>query len=344
MNKTSREPEYMAIVFPGRSPTGIPTPELPNIKTTPKQAHIISAILSHCTLHGQERLIYLMEEWQRAGHVVAAGTTNVLLKIAVGNKLYSLAALRSGLFVTDPLIVLGWEDLRPSGVLPPKAVDRFQSAVTRIAPVHITKSTAHIYVDATFDQKRAGALLKALRDLAQTAHKPKPRPKFEWDASLPPLDITVGEKTRAGIQGTWQGCERRVQELYALLVQGWNQAGGTVHCNRPGRIYLRLTGRETEAGVLPWPMLHTFNLAVLAAPKGKRGPTVDIAWGLAHGNHAYMDYAAEDVARFEAVVSHLPGFSSQSVVRRIVIGDEFQSKHANRLLKAMLTLKSAGGA
>jgi hypothetical protein len=133
-----------------------------------------------------------------------------------------------------------------------------------------------------------------------------------------------------------------VQELYALLVQGWDQAGGAVHCYRPGRIYLRLTTRETEADVLTRPVHHAFNLAVLAAPKGKRGPTIDLAWELAHGPYAYMHYAVKEVAHFEAVVSHLPGFARQGVVRRIVVGDQFQSKHAKTLLKAMLALKAEG--
>lgn len=106
-----------------------------------------------------------------------------------------------------------------------------------------------------------------------------------WDASLPQLDITVGLQTLDGIQATLQACESRVQALYTLLVQGWNQAGGTVHCYRPGCIYLRLTTRGTEAGVLPWSMRHTFNLAVLAAPKGKRGPEIRVAWDLAYGDY-----------------------------------------------------------
>ena len=90
MNKTAREPEYMAIVFPGRSPTSIPTPALPNIKVTPKQARVISVVLSHSTQHGQERLIYLMEEWQRAGHgVLRVATSSSNCQSARPRKLHS---------------------------------------------------------------------------------------------------------------------------------------------------------------------------------------------------------------------------------------------------------------
>jgi len=44
------------------------------------------------------------------------------------------------------------------------------------------------------------------------------------------------------------------------------------------------------------------------------------------------------------VVSNLPGFERPGVVSRIVIDDRFETTHAKRLLKAMLALKSAGGA
>jgi hypothetical protein len=332
MKKRTPLQEYEVIFFQrGR-------PRLPKIPMTPKQALVAGDILARSTPHGQDILIYLMEEWQDADHIVEPTTTNILLKYTVGSKLYSMAGLRSGWVATNPLIVIGWEGLRKERMYPSKAIDKFQSAVTKITTPEITESAAHIVVDKAFDLDCAKGLLKAMHDLAQAAHKPRPKPKREWDASLPRLDITVGPETLYGIQDTLLACESRVQELFAVLIQGWNQAGGKVHCYRPGRIYLKLTTRETEAGVLPWPMRHTFNLAVLAAPKGKRGPTIDIAWNLARGEFAYMDYAAKKVKQFEAVVSHLPGFAQQGVVRRIVIDDQFQSKHAGRLLKAMLAL------
>jgi hypothetical protein len=324
MKKTPRLPEYEVIFFQRRRPT------LPDIQMTPKQARTIGAILSDYTPHGQAMLIYLMEGWQRAGYVVESTMTSIQLKYTLGSKLYTMAAWGSDLDPTNPLIVIGWEGLRKKGMFPSEAIDKFQSAITKITTVKVTESTAHIKVDDAFDLDCATALLKAMRDLSRAAHKPRPRPKRTWDASLPQLDITVGPVTLDGIQETLRACESRVQELYALLVQGWNQAGGTVHCYRPGRIYLRLTTG------------HTFNLAVLAAPKGKRGPTIDLAWGLAHGPFPYMYYAVKEVEHFEAVVSHLPGFARQGVVRRIVVGDQFQSKHAKRLLKAMLALKAEG--
>ena len=319
MKKRTPLQEYEVIFFQrGR-------PRLPKIAMTPKQALVASDILARSTPHGQDILIYLMEEWQGAGHVVEPTTTNILLKYTVGSKLHSMAGLRSGWVQTNPLIVIDWNVLRKLRMFPAKAIDKFQSAVTEITTPEITESAAHITVDDAFDLDCAKGLLKAMHDLSQAAHKPRPKPKRTRDSSLPRLDITVGAETLDGIRETLQGCESRVQELFAVLIQGWNQAGGKVHCYRPGRIYLKLTTRETEAGVLPWPMRHTFNLAVLAAPKGKRGPTITVAWGLARGEYAYMNYAVKKVKDFGAVVSHLPGFAQQGVVRRIVIDDQFPS-------------------
>ena len=331
MKKKTPLPEYEVIFFQrGR-------PRLPKIAMTPKQALVASDILARSTPHGQDILVYLMEEWQGAGHVVEPTTTDIVLKYTVGSKLYSMAGLRSGWVPTNPLIVINWNVLRKLRMFPAKAIDKFQSAVTEITTPEITESAAHITVDDAFDLDCAKGLLKAMDDLAQAAHAPRPKRKRTWDASLPRLDITVGTETLDGIRETLQGCESRVQELFAVLIQGWNQAGGKVHCYRQGRVYLKLTTRE-----IPRPMRHTFNLAVLAAPKGKRGPTITVAWGLARGEYAYMNYAVKKVKDFEAVVSHLPGFAQKKVVRLIVIDDRFQSRHARKLLEAMLALKSAG--
>lgn len=120
-----------------------------------------------------------------------------------------------------------------------------------------------------------------------------------------------------------------MQQLYATLIEGWAQAGGTVQCMRMGRIYLKFQARE-----------HKFNLAVLAAPKGKRGPAIDVDWNLATRDHPYLDYVPEAVADFEATVSKLPGFEQQGTITRLVIGEAFQSEHADTLLKSMLALKA----
>ena len=320
-----------------------PLPELPNIKMTPKEAQIIGTVLAYCDSHGQDIFRYLMERWQKAGYIVDPGTTGIGLKIPVGSKLYSLAAMRPGVGERRQLVILGWEGLRTQKVFPPKAIDKFQSAVTKIADVKVTESTGHIEVTETFDRECAKALLRAMRALAKAA-RPElaEEEKFEWDPNLPKMAIKVGAKTLAGIQDTLQACEPRVQQMYAILIEGWNQVGGTVQCSRPGRIYLQFKTGEHEFGEYG-KRSHQFNLAVLAAPKGKRGPSIDVAWNLATGDYAYLDYIPDQVARFEAVVSNLPGFEKKGMVTHLVIDETFQSEHAKTLLEAMLDLRTAEG-
>ena len=99
------------------------------------------------------------------------------------------------------------------------------------------------------------------------------------------------------MQETLLACEPRVQQVYTTLIEGWNQAGGTVQCSRPGRIYLKILSREHKFGEYGR-QSHKFNLAVLAAPKGKRGQSIDITCSLAKGELAYLDYVPDAVAQF----------------------------------------------
>jgi len=327
----------------------LPLSELPNIKMTPKEAQVIGTVLAACDRHGQDIFRYLMERWQKAGYIVGPGTTGIGMYIKIPpdpELLYSMAAIRPGVGEDKesrrPLVIIGWEGLRKEDVFPSEAIDKFQSAVTKITDVKVTESTAHIEVTEAFNRNSAKALLSAMRALAKTAHKPKPKPPIEWPPNLPKPDIKVGAKTLAGIQETLQACEPRVQQMYAMLIEGWNQASGTVQCSRPGRIYLKFKSREHEFGEYG-KQTHLFNLVVLAAPKAKRGASIDIAWNLATGDYAYLDYVAEEVARFEAVVSNLPGFEQQEASSRLVVGETFQPEHARVLLEAMLALKAVGG-
>lgn len=320
-----------------------PLPELPNIKMTPKEAQAIGTVLAYCDAHGQDIFRYLMERWQKAGYIVDPGTTGIGLKIPLGAKSYGLAGMRPGVGGLRQLVILSWEGLRKKKVFPTKAIDKFQSAIAKITDVKVTESTAHIEVTEAFDRECAEALLRAMHALAKAA-RPElvEEEELEWDPSLPSMDIKVGAKTLPGIQETLQACEPRVQQMYAMLIEGWNQAGGTVQCSRPGRIYLKFKSREHEFGEYGR-QSHQFNLAVLAAPKGKRGPSIDVAWHLATGDYAYLDYVPDQVARFEAVVSNLPGFEQTGTTTRLVIDGTFRLEHAKALLEAMLALKAAGG-
>ncbi|MBN1955584.1 MAG: YbjN domain-containing protein [Anaerolineae bacterium] len=327
------------MAFLRRAP--LPLSKLPNIQVTPQDARVIIAVLSACDKHGREILSYLMERWQKAGHIVEAGTSGVGLRIAVGSTSYSLGGMRPGSGKGRQIIVLGWEGLRKRGMFSDKDVDRFQAAVSRIGPLKITESTVHIEVTETFTRESARKLVHALDNLAKKAREPEPEPPPVWGPSLPQLESQVGPKTRANIHETLLVCEPHVQQLYALLVDGWGQAGGIVQCMRPGRIYLKFQTREHqfgEAGI----QSHRFNLVVLAAPKGKRGPSIDVAWDLGASKGGYMDYAANQVADFERVVASLPGFEQKGTVTRLLVDEAFGLEQGHALLGAMLALKTAG--
>ena len=78
-----------------------------------------------------------------------------------------------------------------------------------------------------FDLESAKGLLRAMRALVKAAQPERAEEEaFEWDPNLPKMEIKVGAKTLVGIQETLQSCEPRVQQMYATLIEGWNQAGG----------------------------------------------------------------------------------------------------------------------
>ena len=318
--------------------------DLPNIKMTPKEAQTISALLAPCDAHEQDILRYVMERWQKAGHIVDPRTGGIGLKIQVGDATYSIGAMRPAQGGHPPVLILAWEGLRDKNMFPTKKIDGYQSRVAKIGNLKITETTAHIAVTEAFNRDAVKRVLRAMYALARSAEPELAEEEaFRWDPNLPKMEIEVGPKTLAGIQETLQACEPRVQDLYAILVEGWNQAGATVQCSRPGRIYLKFKTREHE-----FPgygkRSHKFNLAVLAAPKGKRGPSIDISWDLATREYPYLDYVADDVMHFEQVVANLPGFEQQGTVTRLLIDETFQPEHAGTLLKAMLALRTAGGA
>lgn len=322
----------------------VPIQELPKVKLLPQEVLRVGAVLSACDPHGREVFGYLMEQWQKAGYVIDSTATGIGLKIPLGSYLYSLASMRPGVGERRQLVIIGWEGLRKQKAFAADAIDRFQSAVMKIADIKVTESTGHIEVTEDFNQNCAKALWQAMRTLAQAAHPELVEEEpLVWDTSLPSINITVGSTTLAGIQETLRACEPPVQQMYVVLIEGWGKAGGTVQCTRPGRIYLKLQTGEHEFGKYGR-VAHKLNLAVLAAPKGKRGPSIDLAWNLAVGDYespAYLNHAADAVARFEAVIAKLPGFEQQGVVTRLIIDEAFQSQHAQTLLEAMLVLKEA---
>jgi hypothetical protein len=145
----------------------LPMTELPNIRMKPKDAETISTVLGLCDTHGRDVFRYLMERWQKAGYIVAPGTSGIGLAIPIGLKQHRLAAMRPGVGERRQLLILSWEGLRNHQAFPPKEIDRFQAAVEKVATLHITESTAHIEVTEAFDWDSAKALLGAMRTLAK---------------------------------------------------------------------------------------------------------------------------------------------------------------------------------
>ena len=316
--------------------------QLPNIRMTPKEADTIAGHLALCDEHDRDILRYVMELWQRRGYTLDPRPGSVGLNFPLGDKDYNLGAISPPQYSRPSLFILSWEGLRTQNPFPGDAIDKYQSKVARIAELKVTETTAHITIDEDFTRDDVKALLRGMYALVRSA-RPElaAEEQFAWCDDLPEMDISVGPKSLTRIAETLRECEPRVQQLYATLIEGWNQAGGTVLCNRVGRIYLKfktleqtLPGHGTAA--------HNFNLAVLAAPKGKRGPSIDIAWNTATSLYPYLDYVAEDVARFEEAVSALPGFQQQGAVTRLLVDDAFRSEHAKHLLDAMLALRTAG--
>jgi len=129
-------------------------------------------VLGRCDPHGRDVFRYLMERWQKAGYTVTPGTSGIGLAIPIGSRQHRLAAMRPGIGERRQLLILGWEGLRKQRAFPHQAIDRFQSAVERVATPHITESTAHIEVTEAFDRDSAKALLGAMRSLAK-AVQPK---------------------------------------------------------------------------------------------------------------------------------------------------------------------------
>ncbi len=338
--KAKEEPPAQDEAIAGRRSRGLRRPaqvdpsEMPEVVLLPQEVRCLEEHLSGCDGHGRAVFRTLIEGWHAAGHAVAPRAEAIDLRVRVGTRAHTLARLRPVEGERRQVIALGWKALRRQGTFPGEAMDRFQADVRQLGKgsLHVRDTTAHIWVHERFDLEKAGALVRALDALARSA-RPEPAETGEvaWNPQLPKLDIRAGRGTLAGIRDTLLGCEPRVREIFALLVQGWHDAGGQIACQRQGRIYLRLKARG-----------HQFNLAVPAAPRGRRGPIIELSWGLSTYQFAgYLKHIPEDVARWEAAVSALPGFQAGDAIRWLVVGDEFGMDHARTLLDAMLQLKAA---
>ena len=317
-----------------------PEPILPNIKMTPKEMQVIYSILSRCNHQVQETYTYLMEKWSKAGYLIATTPSSIVLDIPYGDRTARLAMLYPGVSValaamepqgiaSSPIIILSWESLRNYQGLPSESVDLYEKMVKKITALHLTESSAHIEMDNQFDMKTAQALLKAMKTLVKSV---RPELIEESTTSVP--------VTPDNIQLTLAACSQHVQAVYLELVDAWKAAGGTVQSPRPGRIYLKMKTKAHRSGRLAqYP--RNFNLAVLAGPRGRKPANIQIEWNLSQSEFgSYLDCIPDAVARFEEIVTSLPGFEIKGTITYLWMNEKFQLSHAQLLSKAMISLKN----
>jgi hypothetical protein len=78
---------------------------------------------------------------------------------------------------------------------------------------------------------------------------------------------------------------------------------------------------------------------VLCAQASQASPSIELAWNLASGHYAYLEYAADEVEKYETIISQLPGFKREDSQTYILVDDNFKKEHATQLLEAMLDLQ-----
>jgi len=316
-------------------------PELPDIKIRPKNAQIIGLTLSACDLHGQKIFRFLMEKWEALEYLVEAGTTGIALCFPIDDQPYALAALHPGFADRKQEIILSWGGLQKKADFPQEVIKDFQSKVMEISEVKTTANTGHIEVLESFNEKKAIALIEAMDEFAQRVIHGKLELEDRIEVEVrPKFEIQTTPATFRCIHKSLQVCDARIKEILVGLIQGWHNAGGWVACDSPGRIYLRFETGEHEYGHYGT-LSHRINLAVLNVPFQDPYGRIELAWNLASGQFAYLDYVQEEVDQYERIVSNLPGFDDLGIQKNIILKDSFQKEHAVKLLEALLTLKSA---
>jgi hypothetical protein len=307
---------------------------LPDIKMRPKEMLTISRVLSRCDPLAQIIFITLMESWSRADFEVATTPQTIVLDAPCGEGTFPIAVLIEGDASDErsrpAAIVLCWDKLRRQKQFPRDALDKYQNTVRGIAPLHVTPSSAHIYLEKTFTLAQAKRLLKAMKNLAGCI-----RPEL---AEPPP---TVKPLTPDTLRGTLKLCPPEAQAIFKKLMAGWMGAGGILQARQTGRIYLRLKTKAHRSGNLAR-LPRNFNLLVLAAPKGKVPAHIAPAWGLSRSQYgAYLDCIPEVVDNFERTAMSLPGFVRKGTISRIFLHTGFSLAHARTLANVALALKAA---
>jgi hypothetical protein len=339
-----------------------PAPALPQIKMTPKDAVVILDVLASCTHSGEEFFRLLIEKWARAGFFVETTAQAVVLDAPYGPgrarlaMLHpggaALAALMNGADPSAASLTLMWDNLRERTGFPPEAIEAYQAAVGKRFTLDITESAAQVEGAQRLDEKQARALLKAMLALVRSVDPLRIEPP-------PPPG---GPVTPGNIELTLAECDEAERAVFARLVDGWKEAGGTVQCTRPGRIALKMKTTAHATGRLARRQ-RNFSLAVLAAPRGRRPASITLAWNLGalaldeffllHGDEssttptlpppvwAYLDCIPEAAGAYERAAAALPGFEQRGVLTHIWLNPNFGPPETETLLAAMLALREA---
>jgi hypothetical protein len=320
-----------------------PMPQLPDIRMRPHDAQVIGSILGACDPHGQDIFRFLMENWETIGNHVEVSTTGIALSFFLDDQPYALAALHPGFADRKQEIILGWEGLRKKLLFSEEAIVKFQSDVGNLTELKTTANTAHIEITEDFNLEKANALLTFMDQFARAATLHVKEPDWiGWDSHLPKLKFVGDPLVKVNVRETLQATGPRIQDMFVFILQGWLDAGGGIECFQPGRIYLKFQTCEHKYGRYGV-LSHQFNLAVLATASPEEHSRIELAWNLASGSYAYLEYAPDDVERYEKLIAELPGFQHEEAIHYLVMDDSFLKEHASQLLNAMLDLKTVAG-
>jgi hypothetical protein len=316
-------------------------PKLPDISMRPKDAQIIGLTLSACDVHGQTIFRFLMEQWVARGFMVEAGTTGIALSILLGDQPYALAALHPGFADRKQEIILSWEGLHRRTEFSEESIRQFQEDTLKIGDIKTTANTGHLEVTEQFSEESANLLLEIMAKFAKTAKDELTKGEVGiTDVELSDLSMDLEPSTLRFIEDTLELCESHSHRIFLKLVQDWHTAGGIVTCNSPGRIYLKLNTKEQDCGNYGV-LSHNINLAVLVSPSTVKPASIELAWNLAEGQFAYLEYAFEAVQEYERIISDLPGFTDLGHQREIIFSEYFEDEHLTLLLKALLDLRAS---
>lgn len=304
----------------------LPPESLPRVRLRPKEMKAVNDFLAACAEKPRRVACRLMERWDKAGYAIGVGAGSIQLKAPLGRTHHTMIAITQSLTAASPRLIIGWEGLRRTGAFTDEAVAAYQKTIAALTPVETTESAAHILIGDDMSEAFAGQIVTAMDKLVREAGQPLLRAR--------------GEVTVENVEATLADCPTAVREIFAFLIGGWRVAGGAVRATRPGRISLKIEGVRPDGAA----GTSEIALATLGAPRKNKPAAIDLGWGLAKGDYAYLAHVPEAVQEYERVGSSLPGFQTRGTITKIVVEGGFSAGHATQLLEVMLALKSASEA